>query len=369
MKSSSGQHFAGLDHLRALAAFLVVLWHFAHRYNDQPVPLAQSPELGLFDEGHNGVALFMTLSGYLFARLVRGRSIDFPAFLWNRALRLLPLLLLVILLAGLLNNRDDPWRYVDQIVKGPIKPTLPNGGWSITAEMHFYILLPLILWGAGRRPALPLMLVAAALAVRSTLLLLGFDVQILAYYTIVGRIDQFLLGIFFASRPASGRLTLLLFGALALFYSWFTWTGGFYGEQPGTVWVVLPTIEGLGFGALISWYAGRPLTGRWMWPVEKAGEYSYAIYLLHYFIVSAAANFVDQKIMRLDSIYVAIPWALVFFAYMTLLGWVSYRFVESPFLKMRRPYLRPACEEAESATLAAPVPAPELAPAGLASTR
>jgi hypothetical protein len=59
MRSSTGQHFVGLDHVRALAAFMVVVWHFSHRFTGVPVPFNQAPLLGFLDEGHVGVALFM----------------------------------------------------------------------------------------------------------------------------------------------------------------------------------------------------------------------------------------------------------------------------------------------------------------------
>ena len=91
MKASSGEHYVALDHIRALAAFLVFTWHFTHTTNGSPVSFRYVPALFVFaplDEGHTGVSLFMTLSGYLFAKLLAGRQIDYSAFLWNRILRL-----------------------------------------------------------------------------------------------------------------------------------------------------------------------------------------------------------------------------------------------------------------------------------------
>jgi peptidoglycan/LPS O-acetylase OafA/YrhL len=105
MKSSSGAHYEGLDHLRAVAAFLVVLWHFSRPFSDKPIAL--TPEIGLIAQGHSGVALFMTLSGYLFAKLVGDRAIDFRAFALNRALRLLPLFGLCLLLGYLVQSPAD----------------------------------------------------------------------------------------------------------------------------------------------------------------------------------------------------------------------------------------------------------------------
>src|SRR5262245_14811077 len=166
MKSSSGVHYLALDHVRALAAFMVVAWHFMHVGG--PVPLAGAPllfPLALLDEGHTGVALFMTLSGYLFAKLLDARRVDYRAFFWNRALRLLPLLLLVMALSGVrvLWAGGDLGAYALSIAKGVVLPTWPNGGWSVAVELHFYLILPLLLWLARRSSALLLAVVAAGL--------------------------------------------------------------------------------------------------------------------------------------------------------------------------------------------------------------
>ena len=144
MKSSSGAHFIALDHVRALAAFIVFTWHFIHAINGYPVAFDYVPAifpLAVLDEGHTGVALFMTLSGYLFAKLLDGRSIDYRAFIWNRALRLLPLLTVVILLVGIQKflNGESLVAYAHAVVQGLWLPSLPTGGWSIAAEFHYYL--------------------------------------------------------------------------------------------------------------------------------------------------------------------------------------------------------------------------------------
>src|SRR5262245_59261357 len=151
MRSSSGAHFIALDHVRALAAFMVFAWHFTHAVEGYPVPFDYVPALvplSLLDEGHTGVALFMTLSGYLFAKLLDGKSIDYGAFLWNRAVRLLPLLAVVIVMVGLMKfvAGESVTRYAYEILNGVWAPTLPNGAWSITVEFHYYVILPLFLW-------------------------------------------------------------------------------------------------------------------------------------------------------------------------------------------------------------------------------
>src|SRR5262245_55679152 len=112
MRSSSGEHFVALDHVRALAAFLVFCWHFLHGVNGEPIAFEFFPAfvpLTVLDEGHTGVALFMTLSGYLFAKLLDGRRVHYPRFVWNRCLRLLPLLVFALgleVLRAYVNHRS-----------------------------------------------------------------------------------------------------------------------------------------------------------------------------------------------------------------------------------------------------------------------
>jgi len=339
MRSTDGQYYAGLDHLRALAAFLVVLWHFSHHGNGGPVPYGGSPEIGLIDSGHCGVALFMVLSGYLFAKLIKDRRVDYGLFLYNRMLRLLPLLVVAMLLGFLSSLPQDRNEYLLNVVKGLVLPTMPRGGWSIVVEAHFYLLLPFLLRGSRKNLIVPLSIVGAAIGLRLLLLAIGADLQNLAYFSIIGRIDQFVLGIVMYQRPVSRRAALILFSGLWLFYVWFDANGGLNGAPPA-VWVILPTIEALGFGALVSAYDRHPFKARWLAPVEKSGKYSYSVYLLQFLMVAPAADFVNRYITHIDNLYLALPWAVAFFAYMTALGWVSYTYIEEPFLRFRRPYFK-----------------------------
>ena len=109
MKSSTGKHYISLDHVRAVAAFLVFSWHFVHAAGVPYDYVPSLPFFSLLNEGHTGVAVFLVLSGYLFAKLLDGRRIRYPAFLWNRALRLLPLLTVALALEGWRLVSPAPW--------------------------------------------------------------------------------------------------------------------------------------------------------------------------------------------------------------------------------------------------------------------
>ena len=170
MKSSTGQYFRSLDHVRALAAFLVFAWHFNHiRGGQNEAPLG--PGLSFLTEGHTGVAIFMALSGYIFAKLLDGRTVYLVPFLWNRFLRLVPLLFIVIMLVAVEQalHGNLSWDYAIQILRGLVQPTLPNGGWSITVEAHFYVLLPVLLALGARNANALFAVLAAAVALRLAL--------------------------------------------------------------------------------------------------------------------------------------------------------------------------------------------------------
>jgi peptidoglycan/LPS O-acetylase OafA/YrhL len=361
MKSSSGQYYVALDHIRAVAALMVFTWHFVHGGNGQ---LAGPPAfpLSLLSEGHTGVALFMTLSGYLFAKLLDGRRIHYGAFIWNRFLRLVPLLLLVVVIVGIRkwNAGEDLHAYAVNVAKGLVLPTLPNGGWSITTEFHFYLVLPLLLLLSRRHRYALLLVLPFTILLRYALYLSYGAVDQLAYLTIVGRIDQFVLGI--VGYQLRGLITgrhLLAAAGFLLFagaYWQFDSLGGYYNSPPSAgrdvIWVYLPTIEGLGYASLIAWYdtSFTHSTGRLSRFLALVGTYSYSIYLLHHFFVFRMARHVNKNWVDLSDLHVALLLAPVAFLLMIPLGYLSYRFVESPFLKFRTRYVRddsPASGDAE----------------------
>lgn len=343
MKSSTGAYYIALDHVRAVAAFTVFVWHFNHVNSGE---LAGPPTfpLSVFAEGHTGVAIFMTLSGYLFAKILDGKSIIFPAFIWNRCLRLLPLLAIVSGLVGLKIwfTGGDVSDYGVRLAEGFVLPKWPNGGWSIAVELHFYLLLPFVLW---LRPAAMLAILLAMVAVRTIIFASYGEVEDAAYWTIVGRVDQFLLGIaaFNLRDRIAGRHIIaicVVIGFLA-FYRAFDAAGGFYGTLDSPIWIIMPTIEGLAYAFLIAWYDNsfQHGTGIVSRTVAKVGECSYSIYLLHVFVVFALASRIDG-IYELPSTEAAMLLSIPAFLAIVPFAYLSYRFIELPFLRYRVRYIR-----------------------------
>ena len=292
MRSSSGQYYPGLDHLRALAAFLVFGWHFTHGFNGFPAPhgLSATPFLAPFNEGHCGVALFMCLSGYLFAKILDGKQVVWSAFYWNRVLRIAPLLIAVFVMRGVLTACWEPERLAScfqDVSTGLIEPIRWDlGAWSIAIEIHFYCILWIIVLLERRWPLSPLCFLAVGLGTRVLIYMMGGDVAHFAYWTLVGRIDQFILGMFawrYRAIFTRGHLAMVMAViAFFTFYQWFLSIGGYSGTRGNNaVWIILPTVEASFFSFLVVYYDTTFTFSRaWYWRLlETIGAVSYSIYL------------------------------------------------------------------------------------------
>lgn len=363
MRSTDGIYFSRLDHVRAIAAYLVFVWHFLHMTPSFPVPYNSVPmfPFALLDEGHTGVALFMTLSGYLFAKLVGDRGIDFPNFLWSRAVRLAPLLIVCItawVVIGWLAGEPIP---VSDIVGGVLFPTWPRGTWSISIELHFYLLFPLLLLLSRRYGPFALLgVVAVAMLMRFDWWRTYGEAQHIAYWTIVGRIDQFVFGMLFAMvkirRPVLGAVAGISMLSFLALWTQFDQMGGYYNHtgapSQSPLWIFIPTAEAITWGSLIAFYDGSSFRmPAWLdRALAKVGEWSYSIYLLHFFPMVLLRNIFWDRAGSADNFFLALLTAnLAFLAFLPVAG-LSYNYFEKRFLIYRRHYLR------ERATQAVPVP-------------
>ena len=240
------------------------------------------------------------------------------------------------------------YAYAISIAQGALYPSLPNGGWAITVEFHYYLILPLFLWMLRKSKLLPLLIVGTAIALRLLIHQEKGEIQFLAYATIIGRIDQFALGmVIFQFRTYIANRNMFVVGlliAFSLFYWSFDIQGGFYQNptypSPSLLWVFLPTVEGIAYALAIAWYDNSfsPSTTGVSWFIGRIGEYSYSIYLLHFFVVFHAAKFVNERIMDISNFYLACLWSVISLLLMMPIWYFSSCFIEAPFLKFRRRY-------------------------------
>ena len=191
MREGDGQRppaweFKGVQALRAVAAFAVVL---GHSMNYLGRGHGAVPGMLTEFQGAVGVDLFFVISGFVMT-ISSGRLLTRPrptqVFLWRRVLRVVPLywLLTVVklfVLAALprfdvTTRWPSTWNVVSSILFlpslngiGEIRPVITLG-WTLNFEMMFYLLFALSLVWRERfaRALLPLVLAVGALGLGRT---------------------------------------------------------------------------------------------------------------------------------------------------------------------------------------------------------
>lgn len=367
MKSRNIEYLPALDHLRGLAASLVVFYHGFHwlstwRLHGKPLELgvwarAESLPMAVLIEGHSGVSLFMVMSGFIFTWGAWGSRVAWGRFLTNRVLRIYPLFLLLVLVGVAAHRGSFDFVGLLQTLFGfaNAKGVLDLGPysvmfWTISIELQFYLLFPFLLrFFEERGTSWLLLLAAAALVLRAAAVATGSSARDIAHFTLPGRIDQFLVGMWLAARMRQGAFAgrrvawLFPFAALAVAAALFAFNraGGFMADPP---WKVLwPTCEAVLWGAfLVGYLALAPrLPALWSRAAGAVGVISYSVYLTHLVVL--------DLVMRRD--WLPIPsqgaenealvrTALLVYPLVLALATLTYHAVEKPFLALRGRYLR-----------------------------
>lgn len=358
MRSSNLAYQPRIDHLRCVAASLVFLFHVFHYYYQHWKPTSERPWLGLLSEGHTGVALFFTLSGFLFMLIAQGGgAIDYRTFVRNRFLRIFPLFVTVFVVAISIGRdefrpADALYLFFSNLGAAPTSNTFITGpAWTISVEFAFYLVFPFlarfaIAGGPGylvRLIALMLLFKLAAYGVteRSTHMF---------FSTILGRFDQFLVGMLAAQLVTAHRDWALRHGALL-------WAGAFlvplnsflqaryasyFLDDPHQAfWITWSTQEAIGWALLIVAYqVAGPRWPAWLERLlRRGGEISFSFYLLHGLVIFTVYRYVGPLVVTgrplIDGMLnVALLYPLVW-----LVASVSYETIERPFLSLRKQYV------------------------------
>jgi peptidoglycan/LPS O-acetylase OafA/YrhL len=368
MRSPNIRYFPAVDHLRAYAALLIVFYHGLHLFSysarfHQPFGIEHwlQPDNWLaaaLAEGHTAVALFMVLSGFILTYGSLDTDVDYRGFIRNRLLRTYPLFLLLVF-AGIAAAPEFHWLSFLQTVFG--FANLPGAFvaqpftsllWTIAVEWQFYVLFPLLLLVLKRgwmRNVLGLVFVL--LLFRVLAVLAGGNPRELAYSTILGRLDQFLIGMgaaaFFRRYPLSRSGGALLAGAalalMVLALARFNASGGW---PVVAMWKVFwPTLEALLWAAFVVGYidCANEARGGWSRLIATVGEISYSIYLIHFLVIVLMLKFGLSIQFSGRFVVDALVNTLLFALPATLLvASFTYRFVELPFLRLRGGYHRDA---------------------------
>jgi len=290
-----------LDHLRFFAASLVVIYHYYHTVVPGGTPV-RNPIFSLFSEGSSGVDLFFVLSGMIFGLISYGRKVRYFDFLVSRVVRIYPLYLFAIAVVvathfGMFNPLDMALMMFPIFEVASFPGGLPGFGqlWTIGLEFQFYLIFPFLaafvlrngpryLWG----------LLALAIGLRWVQFCQGGPVKDVAYWSMLGRIDEFIAGLLaaqvFARRPKLfSHPVHLVLSAAAMFGGiyWLTVWGGYFNGAESAWWIVWSTVEGAFWAYLVVSYLSCSIR-LLPWVDEslaRLGQLSFSIYVMHLYAV------------------------------------------------------------------------------------
>lgn len=294
-----------LEALRGIAALLVVLYHL------QDILGAKAgivPFGGSFGSGDRGVDLFFVLSGFIIMTTHAG-DIGSPArllpYLFKRSCRIFPSVWIMTLIAAVLYTcsfggpgkleKLEPWNIVASALLLPqTGPALVNVTWTLKYEVFFYAVFAVMI--ASRRFGPALMLAWQGAMVLTVAGVLHLADPMTSYY-LRPICLEFGIGMGCAwlvawqgSDPGAGTgwiaSCLLAVGATSFM-------GGLLYEAfrvPHGLEAARVLIFGLGSGAIILGLTRLEREGRIRVPALLAwlGSISYAVYLVHYSVITLA---------------------------------------------------------------------------------
>lgn len=368
MKSLNFRYLSRLDHLRFFAALLVIFHHF--RGNLFAIPQEYNINLGFGDliklwlvKGSTGVSLFLVLSAFLFTLICQAgeKKIEYSKFIYNRILRIFPLLIVIVFIIITLNRGNSNPMDILRIFTLQLNTGNPMTGWghdifpsgpiwTIAVEFQFYLLFPLLIIFYNRYGYRYLILgVLFLILIRATLGYLNpVEIYYNLYHSIIGRLDQFLIGIMFGVMYVKGIFSklknihyyFLFFSAVTLLSLQFI-----YFRIPAFSSLVFSfTIEAICWGIIIIAYLG--ISHRlfeleiFKWISKKIaflGELSFSMYLLHLPIGIAAGSFLSLG--EPDSLTQSLLYSGIRLPFIMAISMLSYYVVEKPFMGLRKKYL------------------------------
>jgi peptidoglycan/LPS O-acetylase OafA/YrhL len=346
---SHSKYIKSLDGIRAIAALLVLVFHFSQYAIFTSDWGKWIQKIGYL--GQTGVSLFFVLSGFLITRILFDQ-IDQPHywknFLIRRALRIFPLYYLYLIceyfVVPTLFGSDIPdislqwyyWFYLQDFATTFRWPAAgPKHFWSLAVEEHFYLIWPfIVLYYKTKKIIHPIfvILIISALT-RFTLAYFGYE----TYFFTFARMDEIALGALLAWMEKNNRLNFfqgrifIISAACTAFVAILIW-GLFSADGLLLVQVIKYNLISLLYGLLI----GKTITlepKHWLSKVLCSGFFNYTgkiSYGLYVYQATAVIWGLTHGYAKNPLLFFA---SLIFFCY--AIATLSFYLFEQPILKLK----------------------------------
>jgi peptidoglycan/LPS O-acetylase OafA/YrhL len=216
MKSA---YYKELDGVRAIAALMIIVFHFFQGHNESNIPNLLKKASSI---GQTGVSLFFVLSGFLITRILlasRSKPNFFLNFYGRRGLRIFPLYYTYLaihyfLVEPLINkNGVAPfnlqyyyWFYFQNFADTfNWQASGPFHFWSLAVEEHFYLFWPIIIYFCKNRNIFVAVLLIIFIALISRIILHIYNYEV--FYLTFSRMDELAIGAILALVETKDKLT------------------------------------------------------------------------------------------------------------------------------------------------------------------
>ncbi|MBB2887389.1 MULTISPECIES: acyltransferase [Pseudomonas] len=354
-ESKNTRYEPRLDHLRFMAASMVIFYHcftdnFALGHS------TYNPLLGLVEQGHMGVGLFMVLSGYLLTKIASGKELNYFDFIKNRVIRIYPLYIFCVLI--MLCGWSSEYSFTQALsmffpfvnaLQGVQLPMFAHL-WTIAVEFQFYLLFPflaLFLDRSGFRFIIGML--ALTIFFKYLMWFKIGSVTNVSYMTLLGRIDQFLIGMaaaylakkYISKKQISTSWLIAAIAVSASIISIFCGLKGLIGMDQSWLMAFWPSTEAVMWAILIVSYSHARIRIPEALDVSLArlGQLSFSMYCMHYVVIpftnshfaglGGARGGVADILMQ--TAFLTVP-AIIIFSMLT------YGVIEKPFLSLKTKY-------------------------------
>lgn len=293
----------------------------------------------------------------------------FRKFYVRRALRIFPLYYGVLAVCFLLTRPlhlhwgDMGWLLIFYLQNlhpmrimtfSPGPPIALYHFWSLAVEEQFYVVWPAIVFLVrGRRTLLRAMLLASALALLLRIGLLAVGASSFAMHvTTICRADSLMLGGALAMLYRSGRWDYVrVLAPWGFLFAVVSVAGSILLLQPffdrhsllSAMWAegLRFSVLAVGFASLIAWSLCPGSICEWIFQLRWMrffGKYSYGIYVLHVFVLSAISLRLRTYLLGIThSKFFAVAAAgVTSLALSVIVAYLSYHLYERPFLRLKR---------------------------------